>query len=225
METYDINKQWQKSKLGWIFVSNISYIFAVFWCPPPDLSVAVQKFSQSLQEFQFECIGDAETDDEVNIGKIVSLFACLNILRLPGVAKDSPVQSSTPVKYSAESTLLEIMERSCLWKPANQPWLAPLARTHISSCSINNTLISTTSSALIICVGPNCVLRLNRRVSSRATPFLTGRNSYAVLHAVKTQRCCDARAQRDLKLYPPVLHYLEQACLAVQSLHMWCCTS
>lgn len=35
----------------------------------PDLSAAVQKFSQSLQEFQFECIGDAETDDEVNIGK------------------------------------------------------------------------------------------------------------------------------------------------------------
>lgn len=35
----------------------------------PDLSAAVQKFYQSLQEFQFECIGDAETDDEVNIGK------------------------------------------------------------------------------------------------------------------------------------------------------------
>lgn len=35
----------------------------------PDLSAAVQKFSLSLQEFQFECIGDAETDDEVNIGK------------------------------------------------------------------------------------------------------------------------------------------------------------
>lgn len=35
----------------------------------PGLSAAVQKFSQSLQEFQFECIGDAETDDEVNIGK------------------------------------------------------------------------------------------------------------------------------------------------------------
>ncbi|TNN68700.1 Rho GTPase-activating protein 42 [Liparis tanakae] len=32
-----------------------------------NLSAAVQKFSQSLQEFQFECIGDAETDDEVNI--------------------------------------------------------------------------------------------------------------------------------------------------------------
>lgn len=31
--------------------------------------MAVQKFSQSLQDFQFECIGDAETDDEINIGK------------------------------------------------------------------------------------------------------------------------------------------------------------
>uniref|UniRef100_A0A7N8Y2R7 Rho GTPase-activating protein 42 n=1 Tax=Mastacembelus armatus TaxID=205130 RepID=A0A7N8Y2R7_9TELE len=30
-----------------------------------NLSAAVQKFSQSLQEFQFECIGDAETDDEI----------------------------------------------------------------------------------------------------------------------------------------------------------------
>lgn len=29
----------------------------------------MQKFSQSLQDFQFECIGDAETDDEINIGK------------------------------------------------------------------------------------------------------------------------------------------------------------
>ncbi|KAI4891385.1 hypothetical protein NFI96_025936 [Prochilodus magdalenae] len=37
--------------------------------PLTDLSVAVQKFSQSLQEFQFECIGDAETDDEVNIAQ------------------------------------------------------------------------------------------------------------------------------------------------------------
>lgn len=33
------------------------------------LSAAVLKFSQSLQDFQFECIGDAETDDEINIGK------------------------------------------------------------------------------------------------------------------------------------------------------------
>lgn len=36
----------------------------------------MQKFSQSLQDFQFECIGDAETDDEINIGKrlITRLF-------------------------------------------------------------------------------------------------------------------------------------------------------
>lgn len=29
----------------------------------------MQRFSQSLQEFQFECIGDAETDDEISIGE------------------------------------------------------------------------------------------------------------------------------------------------------------
>lgn len=40
-----------------------------------DLSVAVQKFSQSLQEFQFECLGDAETDDEVNIGEFSLAFS------------------------------------------------------------------------------------------------------------------------------------------------------
>uniref|UniRef100_A0A673X015 BAR domain-containing protein n=1 Tax=Salmo trutta TaxID=8032 RepID=A0A673X015_SALTR len=33
-----------------------------------NLSNAVQKFSQYLKVFQFECIGDVETDDEVNIG-------------------------------------------------------------------------------------------------------------------------------------------------------------
>lgn len=38
-----------------------------------DLSMAVQKFSQSLQDFQFECIGDAETDDEISIGEYHSL--------------------------------------------------------------------------------------------------------------------------------------------------------
>lgn len=42
--------------------------------------MAVQKFSQSLQDFQFECIGDAETDDEINIGKYVMCSACSNIL-------------------------------------------------------------------------------------------------------------------------------------------------
>ncbi|XP_053176885.1 rho GTPase-activating protein 42 isoform X1 [Scomber japonicus] len=40
-----------------------------------NLSTAVQKFSQSLQEFQFECIGDAETDDEVNIAQSFKEFA------------------------------------------------------------------------------------------------------------------------------------------------------
>lgn len=90
-----------------------------------DLSVAVQKFSQSLQEFQFECIGDAETDDEVNIGKIASVRLSLCILSLhppllPGVKKTSTVQYFIPVKYSAEHTLQEIMERRCLHKPPFQ---------------------------------------------------------------------------------------------------------
>lgn len=40
--------------------------------------MAVQKFSQSLQDFQFECIGDAETDDEINIGKYSLCFAVSN---------------------------------------------------------------------------------------------------------------------------------------------------
>uniref|UniRef100_A0A9J7XCW7 Rho GTPase activating protein 42a n=2 Tax=Cyprinus carpio TaxID=7962 RepID=A0A9J7XCW7_CYPCA len=40
------------------------------------LSAAVQKFSQSLQDFQFECIGDAETDDEINIGNSGNSNSC-----------------------------------------------------------------------------------------------------------------------------------------------------
>lgn len=61
-----------------------SDIHTVLFCFvfPIDLSVAVQKFSQSLQEFQFECIGDAETDDEVNIGKIASVRPSLIHLSL-----------------------------------------------------------------------------------------------------------------------------------------------
>ncbi|KAL3991504.1 splicing factor 3B subunit 3 [Sarotherodon galilaeus] len=42
-----------------------------------NLSAAVQKFSQSLQEFQFECLGDAETDDEVNIAQSFKEFSQL----------------------------------------------------------------------------------------------------------------------------------------------------
>uniref|UniRef100_A0A663LQA7 Rho GTPase-activating protein 42 n=1 Tax=Athene cunicularia TaxID=194338 RepID=A0A663LQA7_ATHCN len=45
----------------------------------PYLSMAVQKFSQSLQDFQFECIGDAETDDEINIAQSLKEFARLLI--------------------------------------------------------------------------------------------------------------------------------------------------
>uniref|UniRef100_A0A667YRU2 Rho GTPase activating protein 42a n=1 Tax=Myripristis murdjan TaxID=586833 RepID=A0A667YRU2_9TELE len=41
------------------------------------LSLAVQRFSQSLQEFQFECIGDAETDDEINIAHSLKEFSQL----------------------------------------------------------------------------------------------------------------------------------------------------
>uniref|UniRef100_A0A3Q1EZ94 Rho GTPase activating protein 42a n=1 Tax=Acanthochromis polyacanthus TaxID=80966 RepID=A0A3Q1EZ94_9TELE len=41
------------------------------------LSLAVQRFSQSLQEFQFECIGDAETDDEINIAQSLKEFSQL----------------------------------------------------------------------------------------------------------------------------------------------------
>uniref|UniRef100_A0A3Q1JJB2 Rho GTPase activating protein 42b n=1 Tax=Anabas testudineus TaxID=64144 RepID=A0A3Q1JJB2_ANATE len=41
------------------------------------LSLAVQRFSQSLQEFQFECIGEAETDDEINIAQSLKEFSQL----------------------------------------------------------------------------------------------------------------------------------------------------
>ncbi|KAF3706523.1 Rho GTPase-activating protein 42 [Channa argus] len=41
------------------------------------LSLAVQRFSQSLQEFQLECIGDAETDDEINIAQSLREFSQL----------------------------------------------------------------------------------------------------------------------------------------------------
>lgn len=47
--------------------------------------MAVQKFSQSLQDFQFECIGDAETDDEINIGKYLLQYfinSCMFLILL-----------------------------------------------------------------------------------------------------------------------------------------------
>lgn len=52
----------------------------VLLCSLSDLSMAVQKFSQSLQDFQFECIGDAETDDEISIGEcLVRLLLMLEL--------------------------------------------------------------------------------------------------------------------------------------------------
>uniref|UniRef100_A0A8C0G629 Rho GTPase activating protein 42 n=1 Tax=Chelonoidis abingdonii TaxID=106734 RepID=A0A8C0G629_CHEAB len=56
-----------------IIVRLVSFFFII------DLSIAVQKFSQSLQDFQFECIGDAETDDEINIAQSLKEFARLLI--------------------------------------------------------------------------------------------------------------------------------------------------
>lgn len=47
-----------------------------------DLSMAVQKFSQSLQDFQFECIGDAETDDEISIGEYYCSLIVYIILKV-----------------------------------------------------------------------------------------------------------------------------------------------
>lgn len=44
-------------------VIHIFYFFLL------DLSSAKRKFADSLNEFKFQCIGDAETDDEMCIGK------------------------------------------------------------------------------------------------------------------------------------------------------------
>ncbi|KFV68736.1 Rho GTPase-activating protein 26, partial [Dryobates pubescens] len=41
----------------------------------PDLSTAKRKFADSLNEFKFRCIGDAETDDEICIAKSLQEFA------------------------------------------------------------------------------------------------------------------------------------------------------
>uniref|UniRef100_A0A672FUF1 Rho GTPase-activating protein 26 n=1 Tax=Salarias fasciatus TaxID=181472 RepID=A0A672FUF1_SALFA len=60
------------------------------------LSTAKRKFADSLNEFKFQCIGDAETDDEICIGKhaalksntlqteitFVCVFLCLCVVRL-----------------------------------------------------------------------------------------------------------------------------------------------
>ncbi|GAA6086230.1 rho GTPase-activating protein 26 isoform X1 [Tachysurus ichikawai] len=40
-----------------------------------DLSTAQRKFAESLNEFKFQCIGDAETDDEICIARSLQEFA------------------------------------------------------------------------------------------------------------------------------------------------------
>lgn len=47
-----------------------------------DLSAAKRKFADSLNEFKFRCIGDAETDDEICIGE--SWCSCSHCLSRAG---------------------------------------------------------------------------------------------------------------------------------------------
>ncbi len=48
----------------WILI-----VFFIILMLFPEYSLAVQKFSQTLQSFQFDFIGDTLTDDEMNIGE------------------------------------------------------------------------------------------------------------------------------------------------------------
>uniref|UniRef100_A0A8C7X6N3 BAR domain-containing protein n=1 Tax=Oryzias sinensis TaxID=183150 RepID=A0A8C7X6N3_9TELE len=41
------------------------------------LSTAKRKFADSLNDFKFQCIGDAETDDEICIAKSLQEFAAV----------------------------------------------------------------------------------------------------------------------------------------------------
>ena len=45
------------------------------------LSTAKRKFADSLNEFKFQCIGDAETDDEICIGELADMKS--NIFSVP----------------------------------------------------------------------------------------------------------------------------------------------
>uniref|UniRef100_A0A2I3SSC8 Rho GTPase activating protein 42 n=1 Tax=Pan troglodytes TaxID=9598 RepID=A0A2I3SSC8_PANTR len=60
----------------WLYMNSMVMSKRIF---SHNLSMAVQKFSQSLQDFQFECIGDAETDDEISIAQSLKEFARLLI--------------------------------------------------------------------------------------------------------------------------------------------------
>lgn len=50
-------------------VPGLTPTFPLSCCLPADLSSAKRKFADSLNEFKFNCIGDAETDDEICIGE------------------------------------------------------------------------------------------------------------------------------------------------------------
>lgn len=48
------------------------------------LSTAKRKFADSLNDFKFQCIGDAETDDEICIGEVFNMkFTTLSGLAKP----------------------------------------------------------------------------------------------------------------------------------------------
>lgn len=49
--------------------ANLISIICLFLFFLLDLSSAKRKFADSLNEFKFQCIGDAETDDEMCIGE------------------------------------------------------------------------------------------------------------------------------------------------------------
>lgn len=49
--------------------ANISSVPIFLSCSFSGLSTAKRKFAESLNEFKFQCIGDAETDDEICIGE------------------------------------------------------------------------------------------------------------------------------------------------------------
>ena len=95
----------------------------------PDLSAAVQKFSQSLQEFQFECIGDAETDDEVNIGKF-SLALVLGRAHLSLSSLSSlPLCSSQLVRLSPLLGPFITFPSELSWEVLENNWLYSLHTT------------------------------------------------------------------------------------------------
>ncbi|KAI3373235.1 hypothetical protein L3Q82_006544 [Scortum barcoo] len=61
--------------LGLCFISLTGKLQRIF--PNASLSTAKRKFADSLNEFKFQCIGDAETDDEICIAKSLQEFAAV----------------------------------------------------------------------------------------------------------------------------------------------------